>query len=260
MKEEKGNDSHAADVRYADTLPATEPDLSPHGRPTFPLPVPLRKSKEELIALGRQSARRRGVPRDEWDDCAMEVILQYLTWVPSTIPAGYRPRSEPVHLDRTSVCQPQLGRLADKVVHNYTRRLQTYRTFVAPAPGEGEEGRPSPLERVPDSAPTPEETAMCAEAMGLVHDALATLKPLDRKLFLARYVDGESLSLLAQRYLKSENAIALRLHRSRERLQAFVTTAGWSEAELRSSIVVSAVSKAELARLRYLFAEGDGDC
>ena len=82
---------------------------------------------------------------------------------------------------------------------------------------------------LPDTAA---EAAVDARALGRAIDSfLQTLDKDSRVLFVRRYWYGDSLRLLAQHTGASENALSVRLHRLRKRLQLHLIKEGfWDEA------------------------------
>ena len=61
-----------------------------------------------------------------------------------------------------------------------------------------------------------------------INDFVGGLEPLDRKLFVGRYWYAYSLTTLSRAYGMSENAIAQRLYRIRERLRRHLTKGGYT--------------------------------
>ncbi|MBE6558531.1 MAG: sigma-70 family RNA polymerase sigma factor [Ruminococcaceae bacterium] len=61
----------------------------------------------------------------------------------------------------------------------------------------------------------------------LLDEFLASAEPLDRKLFVGRHWYNRSVSVLAQGYGLTPNAVSIRLTRMRERLRTFLKERGY---------------------------------
>jgi RNA polymerase sigma-70 factor (ECF subfamily) len=71
-------------------------------------------------------------------------------------------------------------------------------------------------EAIPDTA---EPTSEDGEVTNLLNRFLEGLDPETRVLFLRRYVVGETVEALAERFGMGENAVASRLYRARVKLK-----------------------------------------
>jgi RNA polymerase sigma-70 factor (ECF subfamily) len=72
-----------------------------------------------------------------------------------------------------------------------------------------------------------EGRSVCSEELArLLSDFLDGLSPTDRVLFVRRYVALESVGEIARRFGLRENAVAVRLHRTRAKLKAFLNQEG----------------------------------
>lgn len=69
-----------------------------------------------------------------------------------------------------------------------------------------------------------------AHALGRAIDAfLDTIHTLDRVIFLRRYWFGDSVKDIAQQLKTTENAVSMRLHRTRNKLRIYLTEEGYYE-------------------------------
>lgn len=61
----------------------------------------------------------------------------------------------------------------------------------------------------------------------LLDGFLSSLEPLERRLFMGRYWHAQSVSRLADHYGMTPNAVSLRLHRTKEKLRAYLEQGGY---------------------------------
>lgn len=80
------------------------------------------------------------------------------------------------------------------------------------------------LEELEGCIPGPclEDTLSARELGRAIDRYLATLSPENRRIFLRRYWYGDSLQQIAASYTLTQNAVSLRLRRSREGLRSFL--------------------------------------
>lgn len=80
------------------------------------------------------------------------------------------------------------------------------------------------LEELEGCIPGPclEDTVSARELGRAIDRYLATLSPRNRRIFMRRYWYGDSLQQIAISHALTENAVSLRLRRSREGLRAFL--------------------------------------
>jgi hypothetical protein len=78
-----------------------------------------------------------------------------------------------------------------------------------------------------DNRPAPEE-AEDNRLKDLLDEFLASAEPLDRKLFVGRHWYNRSVSVLAQGYGMTPNAVSIRLSRMREKLRTFLKERGYN--------------------------------
>ena len=82
------------------------------------------------------------------------------------------------------------------------------------------------LEELSDFLPSPDRTD--SRELGIAMDAfLDTISPKDRAIFLRRYWFGDPVKSIAADLGLTENAVSLRLHRTRERLRAYLIKEGY---------------------------------
>ncbi|MBQ9781146.1 MAG: sigma-70 family RNA polymerase sigma factor [Clostridia bacterium] len=83
------------------------------------------------------------------------------------------------------------------------------------------------LHELSECIPAPEEEDV-GRLRDLLDEFLASAEPLDRKLFVGRHWYNRSVSVLAQGYGLSPNAVSIRLSRMRERLRTFLKERGYN--------------------------------
>ena len=77
---------------------------------------------------------------------------------------------------------------------------------------------------VPD--PKQDASADGREIMGQLNAFLETLPKYSRLIFLRRYLYGDSVGEIAQKYAVSESKVKMQLHRTREKLRRFLEQEG----------------------------------
>ncbi len=82
------------------------------------------------------------------------------------------------------------------------------------------------LHELAECIPAPEEEDD-SRLRDLLDEFLASAEPLDRKLFVGRHWYNRSVSVLAQGYGLSPNAVSIRLSRMRDRLRTFLKERGY---------------------------------
>lgn len=82
------------------------------------------------------------------------------------------------------------------------------------------------LSELSECIPAPDE-AEDGRLRDLLDEFLASADPLDRKLFVGRHWYSRSVSVLAQGYGLSPNAVSIRLSRMRDRLRTFLKERGY---------------------------------
>ena len=83
------------------------------------------------------------------------------------------------------------------------------------------------LSELGDCVPAPEETD-ATELLSHIKTFLSRLDELDRNLFVGRYFHAYEVGRLANGYGLSRNAVSLRLHKTREKLRAYLQERGYS--------------------------------
>ncbi len=82
------------------------------------------------------------------------------------------------------------------------------------------------LSELAECIPAPEEEND-SRLRDLLNEFLASVEPLDRKLFVGRHWYNRSVSVLAQGYGLTPNAVSIRLSRMREKLRTFLKERGY---------------------------------
>ena len=83
------------------------------------------------------------------------------------------------------------------------------------------------LSELAECIPAPEEEDD-SRLRDLLDEFLASVEPLDRKLFVGRHWYNRSVSVLAQGYGLSPNAVSIRLSRMRDKLRTFLKERGYN--------------------------------
>ncbi len=83
------------------------------------------------------------------------------------------------------------------------------------------------LSELAECIPAPEEEDD-SRLRDLLDEFLASAEPLDRKLFVGRHWYNRSVSVLAQGYGLSPNAVSIRLSRMRDKLRTFLKERGYN--------------------------------
>ena len=83
------------------------------------------------------------------------------------------------------------------------------------------------LSELGDCIPAPEETD-ATELLGHIKAFLAEADETDRKLFVGRYFHAYEVKRMAEAYGLTPNAASLRLHKTREKLRAYLQERGYS--------------------------------
>ncbi len=82
------------------------------------------------------------------------------------------------------------------------------------------------LSELGDCIPAPEETD-ATELLGHIKAFLGDLDEFDRNLFVGRYFHAYEVKRLAEGYGMTPNAVSLRLHKTREKLRAYLAERGY---------------------------------
>ena len=90
-----------------------------------------------------------------------------------------------------------------------------------------DEGFTVMLSELGDCIPAPEETN-AEELLDHIKAFLAEADETDRKLFVGRYFHAYGVQRMAEAYGLTPNAVSLRLHKTRERLRAYLQERGYS--------------------------------
>ena len=72
-----------------------------------------------------------------------------------------------------------------------------------------------------------EDEAIINSMTASVNSFLRGLKEIDRKMFVRRYWYSESIEMIAQEYGMSKNKVAVKLHRIRKKLYAYLKKEGY---------------------------------
>lgn len=118
---------------------------------------------------------------------------------------------------RPSILRTYLGKLTRNVAINRLKKRRRHK--------RGGEFILS-LQELSECIPAPEEEED-GRLRDLLDEFLASAEPLDRKLFVGRHWYNRSVSVLAQGYGLSPNAVSIRLTRMRDRLRTFLKERGY---------------------------------
>lgn len=80
--------------------------------------------------------------------------------------------------------------------------------------------RRRPESRLPENVPAAHLEEKRHEDADLLREALASLSPLDRKLLLARAIEGSPDRDVARRFAMTVTGVRVRIHRARKKLRA----------------------------------------
>lgn len=83
------------------------------------------------------------------------------------------------------------------------------------------------LSELGDCIPSPEETD-ATELLDHIKSFLYSQEAMDRNLFVGRYFHAYEVGRLARGYGMTPNAVSLRLHKTREKLRAYLNERGYS--------------------------------
>ena len=83
------------------------------------------------------------------------------------------------------------------------------------------------LSELGDCVPSPEE-GDATQLLGHIKAFLTTLEETDRKLFVGRYFHAYEVRRMAKGYGMTPNAVSVRLHKTREKLRAYLQERGYT--------------------------------
>lgn len=172
---------------------------------------------EALIALAISQSRRLGMPREDAQDCAMELMQHLMSRL------------------RQPLSVPLLW--AHKVVYNYAisykRRLARLRareySYHDPAIFSY-----AWISSYPSSGPEPFTFVLQRALWHQLQRCLNELTPLQCELFIRFHLFDQSIATIAIQCVRTPHAVEQRLSHARNRLTVLLHQAGWSEAEVRA--------------------------
>jgi RNA polymerase sigma-70 factor (ECF subfamily) len=83
------------------------------------------------------------------------------------------------------------------------------------------------LSELGDCVPSPEE-GDATQLLEHIKAFLATLEETDRRLFVGRYFHAYEVRRMAEGYGMTPNAVSMRLHKTREKLRAYLQERGYT--------------------------------
>jgi RNA polymerase sigma factor (sigma-70 family) len=198
-----------------------------------PAPPPSSKDAGPMVAsllgIARYHARRKGLTREDAEDCAAEFVAR-------TLERTSADDSAPPPLP----CGPPRALLhwrARNCAEDFRRRAAVRQRRELPwpdAPDAHPRAEPVATAAAPDEAAGPEAELLRAEFWWQVRLVLARLEPEPRRLFLGHHLWGESLDALAAETGRTVPAVKQALARARRRLRVALERRGYAEADLRA--------------------------
>jgi RNA polymerase sigma factor (sigma-70 family) len=182
-----------------------------------------------LLRLGLAHARRRGLTREDAEDCAMEFVARML-----------REKGRPLPADRTGYCfAAWLNRCARNFAEDFCRRKERLVQHETAWPESQRSDETSVTWECTGDAPSPEHGALQGEFWSRVMAAIERLPPVMRELLVRHHLHGECIRELATAFSRKPCAIEQTLFRARRRLRVLLEGMGLTEPELRAYIVAS---------------------
>lgn len=167
-------------------------------------------TNRHLYLVAYNQARRKGLGREDAQDCAMEFVQRLVKLTPR--PAG---------LDSPA----WVLRCAQNHTTSFVRVLQrrlSHERSTAPTPPVAAPG------------PGPKTLALRRELWQQLFAVLNQLTPLQRELFVRYHIRQQNIAYIAARCGKSPHAVAEGLSHARQRLAVLLRAAGWTEADARA--------------------------
>ena len=184
---------------HSATFRAARPPLPPPIELMARADLRLREALDEHLALVWRVLRRSGLGPADADDAAQDVF-----WV-----LAQRQDDVPVRAQRSFLVSTALKVAADR------RKSKWFRSVSS--------GLDSDLR--PGDSPLPDEALDRRRAQALLDEALATLEPADRAVFVLAELEQMTRSEVALALAIPEGTVASRLRRAREELETAVRRA-----------------------------------
>lgn len=184
-----------------------------------------------LIRRGNAAARRAGLPRYDWDDCAAAFALRML---------DEKRRAFLVRLPDDARRDVYLRRCAQRFASNFARQTRRCAFHEQPWPDTPNDVENAARRRasVNGNAPAPEVTPVHHELQQRLRAALARLEPGARDLLVRHYLRDETAVAIAAVLNETPNVIGQRLHRARRQLRRVLERQGFDEIEAREYLAI----------------------
>jgi RNA polymerase sigma factor (sigma-70 family) len=199
-----------------------------------------------LLRLAESVARRRGLTREDAEDCAAEFAERMLG-----------KRECMLGLGTEGHCFPAwLHRCAQNHVADFCRAKERLGQHELPWPATVHDDGPPVAWDCADSAATPEARLLREEFWQRMTKTLDRLPPIMSELLVRHHLHGECVRDLAVSCGRTPAAVELILFRARRRMRALLERMGLTPTELSAYIIASL--PLQTACLRFL-VQNDGN-